>query len=157
VSASKVLPRRARAAGLALATLLGSPLVARAGTGPASLACSGPGLTLKGLIPATEAALNLTLTEGSHQVVMLAEQGDTVQVIEAFDDRVFTLTVTRKAAGAPLRLYARPGSIKLRKETHGQYARFQAVLLEAPKPGPAGTPPAVLRGVKLACQYDYEI
>jgi hypothetical protein len=130
---------------------------ARAGSGPASLACTAPGLTLKGQIPATEAALNLTLSDGTSQVTLLAEQGDAAQVIDAFDDRVFTLTVTRKSGGTSLRLYARPSSIRVRKEAHGVYARFQAVLLQAPKPAPAGTPPAELRAVKLACQYDYEV
>ena len=90
-------------------------------------------------------------------MTMLADQGDLVQVIDAFDDRVFSLTVSRKAGGAPLRLYARPGSIKVRKAPHGLYVRFEAVLLQAPKPAPAGTPPAELRGVKLTCQYDYEV
>ncbi len=41
---------------------------------------------------------------------------------------------------------ARPSSIRVRKEVHGVYARFQAVLLEAPKAAPAGTPPAELGG-----------
>jgi hypothetical protein len=51
------------------------------------------------LIPATEAALNLTLSDGTSQVTMLAEQGDAVQVVDVFDDRVFTVTVTRKSGG----------------------------------------------------------
>jgi hypothetical protein len=154
VTASSVL----RAAALVLAAaVLTVATPAQASSGPASLACSAAGLTLKGLIPATEAALNLTLSDGTSQVTMLAEQGDAVQVVDAFDDRVFTVTVTRKAGGTPLRLYARPGSIRVRKAPHGLYARFEAVLLQAPKPAPAGTPPAELRGVKLACQYDYEV
>jgi hypothetical protein len=130
---------------------------ARAGSGPASLACNGAGLTLKGLIPATEPALNLTLSDGTNQVTMLAEQGDVAQVIDAFDDRVFSLTVSRKAGAPPLRLYARPSSIKVRRAPHGLYVRFDAVLLQAPKPAPAGTPGAELRAVKLTCQYDYEV
>jgi hypothetical protein len=151
VTASRLLP----AAVVALIALA-APL-AQAGTGPASLACSGSGLTLKGLIPATEPALNLTLADGTNQVAMLAEQGDSVQLIDAFSDRVFALTVTRKGGATPLRLYARPASIKMRKAEFGLYVRFEAVLLQAPKPAPAGTPAAELRGVKLSCQYDYEI
>jgi hypothetical protein len=154
VTASSVLRVAALAVGVGLAA---QAAPAQAGTGPASLACSGGGLTLKGLIPATEAALNLTLSDGTSQVTMMAEQGDAVQVVDAFDDRVFTVTVTRKAGGTPLRLYARPGSIRVRKAPHGLYARFEAVLLQAPKPAPAGTAPTELRGVKLACQYDYEV
>lgn len=137
--------------------LLMSAAPASAGSGPASLACTAPGLTLKGLIPATEAALNLTLSDGTHQLTLLAEQGDAAQVIDAFDDRVFSLTVTRKGGAPALRLYARPSSIRVRKEAHGVYAKFQAVLLQAPKPAPAGSAPAELRGLKLTCQYDYEV
>jgi hypothetical protein len=154
VTASSVCRVAALVAGVGLAA---PAAPAQAGTGPASLACSAAGVTLKGLIPATEAALNLTLSDGTNQVTMLAEQGDAVHVVDAFDDRVFTVTVTRKAGGTPLRLYARPGSIRVRKAPHGLYARFEAVLLQAPKPAPAGTAPAELRGVKLACQYDYEV
>jgi hypothetical protein len=154
VTASSVLRVAALVLGVGLAARAAP---AQAGTGPASLACSADALTLKGLIPATEAALNLTLSDGTSQVTMLAEQGDAVQVVDAFDDRVFTVTVTRKAGGTPLRLYARPASIRVRKAPHGLYVRFEAVLLQAPKPAPAGTPPAELRGVKLACQYDYEV
>ena len=154
MTASSVLRVAALVVGLGQAAQV-APV--QAGTGPASLACSADDLTLKGLIPATQAALNLTLSDGTSQVTMLAEQGDAVQVVDAFDDRVFTVTVTRKAGGTPLRLYARPGSIRVRKAPHGLYARFEAVLLQAPKPAPAGTPPAELRGVKLACQYDYEV
>lgn len=154
MTASNLL--RAAAVGLAAAcSMVAAP--ARAGSGPASLACTAPGLTLKGQIPATESALNLTLSDGTGQVTLLAEQGDAAQVIDAFADRVFSLTVTRKSGGTALRLYARPSTIRVRKEAHGVYAKFQAVLLQAPKPAPAGTPPAELRGVKLACQYDYEV
>jgi hypothetical protein len=148
---------RASAALGAISLILSMAAPAGAGSGPASLACTAPGLSLKGQIPATESALNLTLSDGTNQVTLLGEQGDAVQVVDAFDDRVFTLTVTRKAGGPPLRLYARPGSMRVRRETHGVYARFQAVLLQAPKPAPAGAAPGELRAVKLACQYDYEI
>ena len=159
--------------------------VAQAGSGPASLACTAlparaattaaaEAITLKGLIPATEQTLDLTLTVGTASVKMSGEAGDRPQVVDAFADRVFTLTVSRKD-GSQLRLYALPGTIKARPAPHAMYAKFQAVLLQAPRPGapPAapsaatgsadagaapGAPDArVLRALKLSCQYDYEV
>jgi hypothetical protein len=138
---------------------------ARAATGPASLACAAraptapdrasPPLTLKGLIPATEPALNLTLADGASELKLQAEAGDQVRVIAAWADQRFTLTVIRKAGGPPLRLYARPATVTVRKEPFALHARFEAVLIQAPRPSPGAGPP--LRAVKMTCQYDYEV
>jgi hypothetical protein len=99
--------------------------------------------------------LDLTLTDGTASVAMKPDQKDRAHVVAAFEDRVFTLAVAR-ADGRDLRLYAVPRSITFKKGPLELHARFEAVLLQAPKPGQSGAD-ALLRAVKLSCLYDYEI
>jgi hypothetical protein len=132
-------------------------LTAAGATGPASLSCKSPGkkeggLTLRGLIPATQPALQLTLAEGSGTLTFNAEHGDQAHVVEAWDDRVFTLTVTRKEGGE-LVLYAVPKSIRARRDPYAVHATFDAVLVRSPRPGGGAS---VTNG-RLVCLYDYEV
>ena len=158
-----------RLASAAILLLLAAP--AQAASGPASLACiekkgpSGkkeaeaePALALKGLIPATAQALDLTLTVGSGSVAMTAEAGDRVAVVDAFADRVFALVVFRPQ-GPPLRLYARPRTLKVRKDAHSVHARFDAIVLELPSVPASEKPEGAAKGVGriLSCLYDYEV
>jgi hypothetical protein len=130
---------------------------ATAATGPASLSCKvagsrAGGLTLRGLVPATQATLELTLTDGTASLALNAERGDQGHVVEAFADKVFTLVVTRKEAG-DLVLYGLPRSIKARREPFAVHAAFDAVLVSSPGPGGG----ASITNAKLRCLYDYEV
>jgi hypothetical protein len=132
-------------------------LTAAGATGPASLSCKTPGkkeggLTVRGLVPATQPALELTLLEGAGTLTFSTEHGDQAHLVEAFDDRVFTVTVTRKEGGE-LVLYALPKSIKVRRDPYAVHATFDAVLVRAPHPGGGAS---VTNG-RLACLYDYEV
>src|SRR5262245_20611938 len=106
--------KRAAIAWVVAAVACLRPAPAAAGSGPASLSCAATakdkdrkagGLTLRGLIPATDAELDLTLSDGAASLAMTPATGDTVQVVEAFGDGVFTVAVARKD-GRALRLYA---------------------------------------------------
>jgi hypothetical protein len=136
--------------------LLFAATLTAAATGPASLSCTVPGkkdgLTLRGLIPATQPALELTIKEGAGSLTLDAERGDQAHAVEAFDDRVFTLVVTRKEGGE-LSLYALPRSIKARRDAYAMHSSFDAVLVRAPRPGQSGT----ITNVRLRCLYDYEV
>jgi hypothetical protein len=132
-------------------------LTAAGATGPASLSCKSPGhkegaLTLRGLIPATQPALDLTLAQGADTLTFSAEHGDQVRVVEAFDRRLFTLTVTPKEGGE-LVLRAVPRSIRTRRDPYAVHATFDAVLVHSPRPGGGAS---VTNG-HLTCLYDYEV
>jgi hypothetical protein len=79
--------------------------------------------------------------------------------VEGFENKVFTITVARKD-GRNLILYAIPRAIIYKTRWHTTHARFNAVLMEAPKPGYSGPSyiyDSMIREVKMVCTYDYEI
>lgn len=134
------------------------------GSGPAHISCKsiskkGGTITLKGFIPATEFDFDLVLSDGTSNISMTEDAEDKIYVVEAFENKVFTITVVRKDR-RDLILYAIPRTIIAKKGPHNTHARFNAVLMEAPKPGYSGPSyiyDSMIREVKMVCTYDYEI
>lgn len=135
-----------------------------AGSGPARISCKsiskkGRTITLKGFIPATEFGFDLVLSDGTSNISMTEDAEDKIYVVEGFENKVFTITVARKD-GRNLILYAIPRTIIYKTRWHTTHARFNAVLMEAPKPGYSGPSyiyDSMIREVKMVCTYDYEI
>lgn len=147
---------------LALLALVSAPAPVRAGAANATLRCEGrdgkAAVKLEGEIPGDFAEFQLTLSRGKDKLE-LSEASDEIHVVEAFADKAFSLVVTRKD-GRHLKLYARPATVKPSKGAHDAVdARFEAVLLEGPKPGHSGPVnyEAFVRNVKLRCEYHYAI
>jgi len=135
----------------------------RAGSGPAVLSCVAtekalPRLTLKGVIPHGEIALDLTLEEGANRLVLNDESGSSVSLIDALAERVFTMVVRTKT-GEELELYALPSTIKFTAVGHREHATFAAVLRSAPKPGLSQWQSAkdYFRSVSMSCSYHWEV
>ena len=109
-----------------------------AGSGPARISCKsiskkGRTITLKGFIPATEFQFDLVLSDGLLNISMTEDAQDKIYVVEAFENKVFTITVARKDR-RDLLLYAIPKTIIAKKRWHTTHARFNAVLMVAPRP-----------------------
>lgn len=134
-----------------------------AGSNAARISCksiskNGRAITLKGVIPATEFAFDLVLSDGRSNISMTEDAQDNIYVIEAFEHNVFTITVARKDR-RHLLLYAIPKTIIAKKGPHVIHAKFNAILMEAPKPGYSDPNlyDSFFHEVKMVCTYDYEI
>jgi hypothetical protein len=133
------------------------------GAANALLECKSVGqkrgeLALSGDIPGDFAEFHLKLKSNTAELLM-SDEKDRIYVIEDFNRQVFTIAVGRED-DRNLQLYAIPGSIKARSGANRLLnARFDAILLEAPKPGYVGPVnyQSMLRGVKMSCTYKYSI
>lgn len=89
----------------------------------------------------------------------MSDNNETINVITDFSKGVFTVAVTLKDT-RQLLLYAIPSTVKTQSGANGLIkARFDAILLEAPKPGYEGevTYNSLIHKVPLACTYKYSI
>jgi hypothetical protein len=142
------------------AVLGGWPLSAWAGANNAKFQCQGKSslnqsLTLSGSIPGDFSDFELRLQNKSGAIVM-NQVRDKINVIAAFDRRVFTMAVTL-ADGRNLLLYAIPTSVKAKGGQRREVkASFDAILLEAPKPGVTGNDrSSIIRDVPLRCSFNH--
>jgi hypothetical protein len=139
------------------------PGVSLAGASNATLECNPKSAqsstTLTGSIPGDFAEFSLQL-KNKNGVVNMSENNETINVIADFKKGVFTVAVTLKDT-RNLLLYAIPNTVKTQSGGANRQirARFDAILLEAPKPGYNGevTYDSLIRKVPLACTYEYEI
>lgn len=133
------------------------PGIVLAGASDATLECntkSGKGgITLSGSIPGDFDEFELRL-KSANGVFDMDDNNGTINVITAFDKGVFTIAVSLKEDTRNLLLYAIPKTVK----AHGGSrrlvkARFEAILLEAPKPGYD----SIVEDVPLTCSFEHDI
>ena len=147
---------------LMLATSVGSR-VASAGANNARLDCKSVDqnkkrVRLHGDVPGDFAEFSLTLEVGDSSITM-SMPDDKIEVVTELSKGVFTLAVAL-ADGRPLKLYAIPTSLKVKGGSRRLFdASFDAVLLEAPKPGYVGplTAASMTKDVKLTCTLKHDI
>lgn len=130
-----------------------------AGSGPASLTCKGVKipLTLQGEIPASEEALDLTLSDSNGKINFTNLTSSAV-VVEDLRRGVFTLIVPHK--GGEMTLYALPKTVKSKQGYNSTKAGFDGILDSAPKPPQQQDHTSYgnyYQNVLMKCQYVYEI
>lgn len=130
-----------------------------AGSAPAQISCFNKtiGLSVKGTIPADEDELNLVISQKGNKRTMTSEN-TTTNVISAFNNKVFTLTVNENN-GADLILYAIPKTVTSKTGNRLIDAKFDAILKTAPKPNiknPASYND-YFHNIKMSCEYHYSI
>ena len=89
----------------------------------------------------------------------MADNNGTINVITAFDKGVFTIAVSLKDT-RNLLLYAIPKTVKAHGGSRREVkARFEAILLEAPKPGYKGPVnyDSIVEDVPLTCSFEHAI
>ena len=133
--------------------------VAFGGTAPSHLSCKStnkgkPTVVLKGVIPVRGDDINLTLSLGASKL-LIEEWESMPHVIEALDNRVFSFVIRRKDE-RNLVFYALPRTVKAKKGSRSIHARFEAMLVKAPKPGYVGpvSDKAMIRNIRMSCIYD---
>jgi hypothetical protein len=100
----------------------------------------------------------LKLEVGGNSIVM-SYPDDKIEVVTELSKGVFTLAVAH-SDGRALRLYAVPSSVKVKGGSRSLFdATFDALMLEAPRPGYSGplTAASVLKDVKLTCTLNHHI
>lgn len=130
-----------------------------AGSGPASLSCKGVKipLTLRGEIPASEEALDLTLSDSNGNINFTYQTGSAV-VVEDLRQGVFTLVVLYKSG--EMTLHALPKTVKSKPGYNSTKASFDGILDSAPKPPLKQDHTSYdnyYQNVLMRCQYVYEI
>jgi hypothetical protein len=158
--AQPALPFAVLLAALALST---SAAPANAGASNAILECnsrtgSATHVRLHGDIPGDLADFSLTLEVDGKSLAMTPAE-DTIDIIIELARGVFTLAVERKDHG-DLRMYAVPKSVRLHGGSRRLFdARFDAVLLSAPKPGfdDPMMSDEMLHDVRLACTLHHSV
>jgi hypothetical protein len=146
-------------AAAALCCLLISGAAPNVGAANAKLDCTSAGkrpTRLGGEIPGDFAEFSLTLADAKGTVRM-TDEADRIFVITAFERKVFTVAVGL-GDQRNLLLYAIPATIAARSgEDRRLDATFDAVLVEAPKPGYTG--PALgqstIEDVRMKCSYHF--
>lgn len=136
------------------------PGIVLAGASNSNLECKtksgNGGISLSGSIPGDFAEFELRVKRGNNFVDMDGTNG-TINVISDFDRGVFTVAVTLEDT-RNLLLYAIPESVKAQGGARREVrARFDAILLEAPKPGHKGhiNYDSVIRDVLLSCTLEH--
>ena len=136
------------------------PGIVLAGASNATIECNTKygksGITLSGSIPGDFAEFELRI-KNANGVFDMADNNGTINVITAFDHGVFTIAVTMKDT-RNLLLYAIPKTVKAQGGNSREVkARFDAILLEAPKPGYKGPVnyDSVVRDVPLNCSFEH--
>jgi hypothetical protein len=148
---------------LAASLLMASTPNAFGGANNADLECksassSKPAVRLFGNVPGDFAEFELTFRAGDDAIVMKAPD-DKIEVVTELAKGVFTLAV-ELADGRSLRLYAVPPSVKVKGGSRRLFtASFEALLLEAPKPGYKGPLMAqsLLKDIKISCTLKHSI
>jgi hypothetical protein len=113
---------------------------------------------LSGDVPGDFAEFSLKLeVEGSS--ILMSSPDDKIEVVTELSKGVFTLTVEHSDRRS-LRLYAVPSSVKVKGGSRRLFnATFDAVMLQAPKPGYSGPPTAasLVKDIKLTCTLKHHI
>jgi hypothetical protein len=137
--------------------------LALAGSNSATLSCTSKkkdNISLKGNIPASQDALNLTLTERSNKVSI--DEGGKIYLTEALGKGVFTMIVLwgEGAERGVIKLYAIPKTVKAQIGDGFARAKFDAIM-DISMPNSLVTDQIEannrLNGVKISCSYNYEI
>jgi hypothetical protein len=138
--------------------------VALAGSNSAKISCTSKrkdnNISLKGVIPASQSALDLTLTENSNKIRI--NEGGKIYLTEALGKGVFTMIVMwgEDAESGTIQLYAIPKTVKAQIGDGFARAKFDAII-DISMPNSLNPNPTAansrLNGVKLSCSYDYEI
>jgi hypothetical protein len=137
--------------------------MASAGSSNANLECeatnkNGSGVKLSGSIPGDEASFELKLTNKNGEII-LSDAKEKITVIAAFKKSVFTMSVTLEDS-RELILYAIPTSVKAQGgDSREVKASFDAILLQAPKPGYTGAVnyDSIIRNVPMRCSFEHSI
>lgn len=146
---------------LAVFVLLFSPTHALAGASNADLRCNerspkDSGTTISGSIPGDYAEFDLKL-ESAGESILMTEGKEAISVITNFSHRVFTLAVLFPDSRS-LKLYAIPKSVRAKGGASREVtATFDAILVEAPKPGYTGPPyyDSLIRDISLSCTFEH--
>jgi hypothetical protein len=147
-----------------IAALLIHSSTANAGSSNASFDCAATsknhsGLKLSGTIPGDESWFELKLSNKKNQSLLLSDKNGKIVVIAAFKKAVFTLSVTLEDS-RELLLYAIPATVKAQGgDSREVKASFDAILLQAPKPGYMGDVnyDSMIRNVPMRCSFSHSV